>query len=74
MDMQMPVMDGWTAVPILRADPRTQSLPIIALTAQVKPEDKQRIKEIGCTEHMPKPMVPDDLVALVKRYLAVPSH
>ena len=69
MDMQMPVMDGWTAVPMLRADPRTEAIPIVALTAQVKPEDKQRIKEIGCAEHVSKPMVPDELVALVKRYL-----
>ncbi len=71
MDMQMPVMDGWVAVPILRADARTESIPIVALTAQAKPEDKQRTKEIGCVEHMSKPILPDDLLALVKRYLKI---
>ena len=69
MDMQMPVMDGWDAVPILRADVRTKSIPIVALTAKAKPEDKQRTKEIGCIEHMSKPIVTDELIALVKRYL-----
>lgn len=71
MDMQMPVMDGWEAVPKLRADSRTESIPIVALTAQAKPEDKQRTKEIGCVEHLSKPMAPEDLVSLVKRYLNV---
>ena len=42
MDMQMPVMDGWTAIPILKGDKRTKSIPIIAFTAQAKPEDKMK--------------------------------
>ena len=71
MDMQMPVMNGWDAVPILRADTRTGSIPIVALTAQAKPEDKQKTKEIGCIEHMSKPIAPDELLALVKRYLKI---
>jgi two-component system cell cycle response regulator DivK len=71
MDMQMPVMDGWEAVPRLRSDPRTEAIPIVALTAQAKPEDKQRTKEIGCVEHLSKPMAPEELVSLVKRYLNV---
>jgi CheY-like chemotaxis protein len=69
MDMQMPVMDGWEAVPRLRSDPRTEAIPIVALTAQAKPEDKQKTKEIGCVEHMCKPVAPEELVELVKRYL-----
>jgi len=71
MDMQMPVMDGWEAVPILRSDTRTESIPIVALTAQAKPEDKEKTKEIGCIEHMSKPIMPDELLALVKRYLQI---
>jgi two-component system, cell cycle response regulator DivK len=69
MDMEMPVMDGWAAVPILRADIRTKSIPIVALTALAKPEDKVKTKELGCTEHMSKPIVTDELIALVKGYL-----
>ena len=69
MDMQMPVLDGWKAVPILRADERTKDIPIIAFTAQVKLEDKARTKEIGCAEHYAKPMDPEELLALIKKYL-----
>jgi CheY-like chemotaxis protein len=69
MDMQMPVMDGWHAVPILKSDDRTKKVPIIAFTAQAKPEDKLRAREIGCDEHYSKPMDPEELLALIRKYL-----
>jgi len=69
MDMQMPVMDGWQAVPILKADDRTKNVPIIAFTAQAKPEDKARAREMGCIDYYTKPMDPEELLALVKKYL-----
>jgi len=69
MDMQMPVMDGWHAVPLLKADDRTKEIPIIAFTAQAKPEDKQRAREMGCIDYYTKPMDPEELLALIKKYL-----
>lgn len=71
MDMQMPVMDGWHAVPILKADERTKNIPVIAFTAQAKPEDKARTKEMGCVEHYTKPMDPEELLSLIQKYLTV---
>ncbi|HXG37549.1 MAG TPA: response regulator [Bacteroidota bacterium] len=73
MDMQMPVMDGWTAVPILKADDRTKHIPIIAFTAQAKPEDKQRTMAMGCVEHYTKPMDPEELLGLIQKYLSAAS-
>jgi CheY-like chemotaxis protein len=69
MDMQMPVMDGWTAIPLLKADDRTKAIPIIAFTAQAKQEDKARTIELGCVEHYSKPMDPEELLGLIKKYL-----
>jgi CheY-like chemotaxis protein len=69
MDMQMPVMDGWHAVPLLKADERTKDVPVIAFTAQAKPEDKQRAREMGCSDYYTKPMDPEELLALIKKYL-----
>ncbi|MCX6132934.1 MAG: response regulator [Ignavibacteriales bacterium] len=69
MDMQMPVMDGWQAVPILKADSRTKDVPVIAFTAQAKPEDKQRAREMGCSDYYTKPMDPEELLTLIKKYL-----
>jgi two-component system cell cycle response regulator DivK len=69
MDMQMPVMDGWTAVPILKADAATKDIPVIAFTAQAKAEDKARTKAMGCVEHYTKPMDPEELLIMVQKYL-----
>ncbi|MEP0822989.1 MAG: response regulator [Ignavibacterium sp.] len=69
MDMQMPVMDGWTAVPILKADEQTKDIPVIAFTAQTKAEDRARTQEIGCVEHYAKPMDPEELLTLIQKYL-----
>ena len=69
MDMSMPVMDGWTAVPLLKKDDQTKEIPVIAFTAQAKPEDRARTHEIGCVEHYTKPMDPEELLALIQKYL-----
>lgn len=69
MDMQMPVMDGWTAVPLIKADKQTSGIPVIAFTAQTKPEDRARTHEIGCVEHYTKPMDPEELLTLIQKYL-----
>ena len=69
MDMQMPVMDGWEAVPLIKADERTKDIPIIAFTAQARAEDKARTKAIGCVEHYTKPMDPEELLNLIQKYL-----
>jgi len=69
MDMQMPVMDGWTAVPLIKAQERTKHIPIIAFTAQAKVEDKARTIEIGCVEYYSKPMDPEELLGLIKKYM-----
>jgi CheY-like chemotaxis protein len=69
MDMQMPVMDGWTAVPLIKAQERTKHIPIIAFTAQAKVEDMARTIEIGCVEHYSKPMDPEELLGLITKYM-----
>jgi CheY-like chemotaxis protein len=69
MDMQMPVMDGYTAVPIIKADPELNGIPIIAFTALARPEDIARTKSIGCIEHYNKPMDPEQLIQLIQKYI-----
>jgi len=69
MDMQMPVKDGFTATKELKADPSTRDIPIIAFTAQARAEDKELTQSIGCVEHYTKPMDPEELIELIRRYL-----
>ena len=68
MDLQMPEMDGFTATKLLRADPRFQSLPIIAMTAHALVEERQRCLEAGMDDHVSKPIDPDALFATLARW------
>ncbi len=56
MDYQMPVMDGYEATALIRKIPGLNNLPIIALTADVMPEDKARALSAGCNTHLAKPL------------------
>ena len=67
MNMQMPIMDGYTIVPIIKADPELSS--IIAFTALARPEDIARTKSIGCIDHYTKPMDPEQLIKLIHKYI-----
>jgi CheY-like chemotaxis protein len=61
MDVQMPVMDGLEATRRLRQLPGGQDVWIIAITANVTPEDRARCFAAGMDEFIPKPIEPSEL-------------
>jgi two-component system cell cycle response regulator DivK len=65
MDMSMPVMDGWEATKILKADDATRMIPIIGLSAHAMQSDRDRALEIGCDEYEVKPIVLDQLLGKI---------
>ena len=69
MDMQMPVMDGLTATRLIRQRPACRELPIVAMTANAMPSDRERCLDAGMDEHLAKPIDPDELYALLLRRL-----
>jgi CheY-like chemotaxis protein len=69
MDMSMPEMDGWTATGVIKKNPQTAAIPLVALTAHALPGDRQRAMDAGCNEYITKPMDLDDLVEAVQYWL-----
>lgn len=67
MDVLMPVMDGLAATRAIRAAGHT--LPIVALTATVRPEDVADCQEAGMNDHVPKPVDREALLLAVQRWL-----
>jgi CheY-like chemotaxis protein/HPt (histidine-containing phosphotransfer) domain-containing protein len=67
MDLQMPVMDGYTAARVIRQ--RWPALPILALTAHAMIEERARVLEAGMNDIITKPILPDILYATLARWL-----
>lgn len=70
MDVQLPGMNGIEALQALRADTRTQAIPVIAVTASAMTEDQVRIREAGFNGYQPKPIAVMDFLKTVRRVLA----
>ena len=56
MDLSLPIIDGWEATRRIKADPATQSIPFIALTAHAMAGDEQKALEAGCDDYDTKPI------------------
>jgi PAS domain S-box-containing protein len=69
MDMQMPVMDGVTAARALRADARHDAMPILAMTANAMPADRERCVQAGMQDFVTKPIKPDALWQALGRWV-----
>ena len=67
MDISVPELDGWEATTILKADPTTKHIPIIAVTAHALPGDEERSLEAGCDGYLAKPIPPAALIAEIDR-------
>ena len=69
MDMQMPVLDGIATTEALRREPRFASLPIVAMTANAMPADRERCLAAGMNDHLGKPIEPAELWRTLGRWL-----
>ena len=66
MDMQMPIMDGFEVIKIIRSMSEYKSVPIISLSAFAMKGDREECLAVGATDYLPKPIVEEELIKKVK--------
>ena len=69
MDMMMPEMDGYEAIKIIRNTEGIQDVPVIAVTAQAMPEDRQKCLDAGAQDYVSKPINVDILLSSIEKIL-----
>lgn len=67
MDMNLPVMDGWTACRRAREDEQTRAIPILALTAHAMDADRQQALDAGCDDFATKPIDFPELLQKIEK-------
>ncbi|MBI1887925.1 MAG: response regulator [Nitrosomonadales bacterium] len=70
MDIQMPVLDGFEATRLIRANPALARIPVIAMTANASEEDRERCLAAGMDDFIGKPFKPDAFYAVIAKWLA----
>jgi two-component system, sensor histidine kinase len=70
LDVSLPNMSGMEAIKVLRGLPAYSGVPIVAMTGHTSPEQHAKYLEMGFTEHLGKPFMPDELIELVENLLS----
>ncbi len=70
MDIQLPIIDGYTATRKIKADPALRSIPIIAVTSYALSGEEKKAREAGCDDYVPKPFSPRQLLAKIRQHLS----
>jgi CheY-like chemotaxis protein len=71
LDLAIPEIDGWEMAGILKRDPETKDVPLIALTAHTLPGDRRRALDAGCDGYISKPIDVAKFVETVEGFLPV---
>ncbi|MEQ6924477.1 response regulator [Pseudomonas mosselii] len=71
MDCNMPVMDGYEASRRIRQSSRWPELPIVALTANAMPEERERCRAAGMNDYLAKPFRREELLALIEHWVPI---
>ncbi len=74
MDIQMPDMDGYQTTEQIRANPKYSDLPIFAMTAHARKDDREACLAHGMNDHVSKPINPTALFKALARFVAVPAR
>jgi CheY-like chemotaxis protein len=70
VDLMLPGLDGFQVARQLKGDPATRAIPIVAVSAMARPDDREAALAAGCDDFVRKPFELDDLEALIRKYLS----
>jgi len=70
MDIQLPIMDGYTATRHIKGDPVLRAIPIIAVTSYALSGEEKKAQAAGCDDYVAKPYSPRQLLAKIRQYLS----
>ncbi len=73
LDLMMPGLDGFEVTRKLKGDPATADIPIVAVSALARPDDRESALAAGCDDFVRKPFELDDLEALIRSHLTPPT-
>ena len=73
MDLSLPGVDGWQATRLIKEDPKTRDILVLALTGHALEGASQGAKDAGCDGFLTKPCLPEDLCREIQRMLAAAS-
>ncbi len=65
LDLMLPGLSGWEVARRLRQDPRTRGVPVIAVSALARPQEREAAHHAGCDAYLAKPFTPDELSRVV---------
>ena len=70
MDIQLPIMDGYTVTSRIKANPALRSIPIIAVSSYALNGEEKIARAAGCDDYVPKPFSPRQLLAKIRQFLS----
>ena len=70
LDLMMPGLDGFQVTRQLKGDPATAGIPIVAVSAMARPDDREAALAAGCNDFIRKPFELDDLEAVIRTYVS----
>jgi CheY-like chemotaxis protein len=73
MDINMPRLDGFEAIRVIKSDPATRTIPVLALTANASLEDLQQADQVGVNAFLTKPTNLSELLAQLRQFAPVPA-
>jgi two-component system cell cycle response regulator DivK len=69
MDIQLPILNGYEATRLMRANPALRNVPIIAVTSYALSGDDEKARAAGCNGYIAKPFSPRQLLATIRGFL-----